>query len=169
MRKIVLVVHDVRSCHNVGSLLRTADGIGVEAVYLTGYTPCPQDTKDQRLPHVAKKIDNAIRKTALGAEKTVNWHHFKNVKSLLERLATKGYMITALEQTATALPLQNHQSITPLVLVVGNEVNGLPEDLLSLIPLHLSIPMLGKKESYNVVQATAMALFQLRFHSRPLE
>src|SRR5579885_2599476 len=74
-RQIVLIAHDLRSTHNIGSLLRTADGLGVEKVFITGYSPYPLMARDDRLPHLAQKLDRDIHKTALGAEQSVAWEH----------------------------------------------------------------------------------------------
>ncbi len=164
MRSIVLVVHDVRSCHNVGSLLRTAEGLGVEAVYLTGYTPYPQMTKDTRLPHISRKLTDQISKTALGAEVTQRWEHVDSIESLLPQLQHKGYELIGLEQTANATPLNDYQGPEKVALLLGREVEGIDLVLLKALDTIVQIPMYGKKESFNVVQAAAMALFQLRFY-----
>jgi 23S rRNA (guanosine2251-2'-O)-methyltransferase len=73
MQEVVLIVHNVRSTHNVGSLLRSADGFGISHVYLTGYTPYPKKDNDERLPHIADKLQRQINKTALGADKNIAW------------------------------------------------------------------------------------------------
>src|SRR5690554_3504656 len=98
MRRLVLIAHDIRSCHNVGALLRTADGMAVERVYLTGYTPFPQQPDDKRLPHLAKKIDRQIHKTALGAENTIDWQYEADITALIARLTGAGYTVAAVEQ-----------------------------------------------------------------------
>ncbi len=98
-RRIVLVVQDVRSTHNVGSLLRTADGLGITKVYLCGYTPYPEYPGDPRLLHQRSKATRQIAKTALGAEKSVAWEHCDDVNRLIERLRGDGYTVAALEQT----------------------------------------------------------------------
>ncbi len=164
MRDIVLIAHNLRSTHNIGSLLRTADGIGVKEVYLTGYTPYPQQTNDDRLPYLAEKIDRAIHKTALDAEKTVSWHHSSDVDTVLKQLEQAGYKLVVLEQSKTAQNLHEFNHAGPVALLIGNEVEGVDAQLLKRIPTHLFIPMFGKKESFNVVQAAAMALYQLRFY-----
>src|SRR5438270_13591113 len=106
MRSIVLVVHNVRSAHNVGSLFRTADGFGVARLYLTGYTPFPASLKDSRLPHISAKVDRRIHKTALGAEKTVPWTHAPDIFGVIAGLKADGFSVIALEQTAKAKSLQ---------------------------------------------------------------
>src|SRR3989344_847970 len=150
MRSIVLIVHNVRSAHNVGSILRTADGLGIEQVYLTGYTPYPPSPNDQRLPHQAQKADRQIRKTALGAEKTVPWKQTANVLALINDLKNSGYEITALEQTEKATALNRYKPAKNIALIVGSEIGGLQKRILDRADRHLEIPMHGKKESFNV-------------------
>ena len=99
MRDIVIIAHDIRSSHNVGSLLRTAEGIGVARLWLTGYTPYPIYDGDPRLPHLARKTHNAISKTALGAEDTQAWSRSESIGEVLDALRQEGYTIAALEQT----------------------------------------------------------------------
>ena len=83
MRDIILIAHDIRSCHNVGSLLRTAEGLGVTKVWFTGYTPFPKMEHDDRLPHIAEKLTKQIQKTALGAESSQSWEQQDDVITLL--------------------------------------------------------------------------------------
>ncbi|MDB5182860.1 MAG: hypothetical protein JWO47_644 [Candidatus Saccharibacteria bacterium] len=164
MKSLVVIAHDIRSTHNVGSLLRTADGLGVEKVYLTGYTPYPLKPGDTRLPHIAKKLDESIHKTALGAENTVNWEQADDVFTVLSRLREDGFTICALEQTTDAIDLSGFTAPEKCALLLGSEVTGVAAELLNKVDKSLVIPMFGKKESFNVVQAAAMALYQLRFH-----
>jgi 23S rRNA (guanosine2251-2'-O)-methyltransferase len=118
--KFVLIVHDVRSTHNVGSLLRTADGFGAKKVYITGYSPFPKMHNDPRLPHMAEKIDRQIRKTALGAEKTTAWYHYEKIEHVIAQLKTAGYKIAALEQSNKAQNLSGYTSNKNVALIVGN-------------------------------------------------
>lgn len=164
MKSIVVIAHDMRSTYNVGSLLRTAEGLGVKKLYLTGYTPHPKYLNDDRLPHIANKIDGAISKTSLGAENMVDWEHVPDIIGLINSLKNDGYTVCALEQTPNAIDLTSFSSPEKCVIVLGTEVTGLPENILKLCDKSLLIPMFGKKESFNVVQAAAMALYQLRFH-----
>jgi 23S rRNA (guanosine2251-2'-O)-methyltransferase len=163
MRNIVLIAHNLRSIHNAGSLLRTAEGLGVDAVYLTGYTPYPRSQNDPRLPHESQKIDKQIAKTALGAEKYLNWHHHTDIESLLKELTSSGYLITGLEQAPNSIQLPAFNPPAKVALIVGREVEGIEPEILKLCNAVLEIPMFGKKESFNVVQAAAMALYHLRF------
>ncbi len=164
MRQIIVVAHNMRSTHNVGSLLRTAEGLAVKQVYLTGYTPYPVVAQDERLPHLSAKLDKQISKTALGAEQYVDWHQEADINTVITRLRNDGYQIIGLEQTPSSVPLQTIQAPDKVALLLGREVEGLEQEVIDLCDLCVEIPMLGKKESYNVVQAAAMALYQLRFH-----
>lgn len=164
MRKIVLIIHDVRSTHNVGSLLRTADGFGIAHVYFTGYSPYPKLPKgDVRLPHMAQKLERQISKTALGAEHTVPWSQTDDLPGLLRALKIEGYRLTALEQDRRAVMLPDYESPEKIALLIGREVEGIEETLLQSVDDIIEIPMFGKKESFNVAQATAATLYHLRF------
>ena len=165
-RQLVLIAHDVRSAHNVGSILRTADGLGVDKVYLTGYTPYPIEENDKRLPHVWRRAAAQITKTALGAELSVEWQHETDVAHLISRLKKGGYLVAALEQTDQALELQKFTSPDKIALVVGSEIGGIPPAVLKEADIHLAIPMLGHKESFNVSVAVAVALYHLRWYNR---
>lgn len=159
MREIIVIANNIRSTHNVGSLLRTCDGLGVSEVYFTGYTPYPLSNHDGRMPHEAKKIDAQITKTALGAEKSVNWQHHEDIQELIKQLRSDDYTVAALEQTNDSTDLNKYHPPEKLVIVLGREVEGLEPDILEKCDLSLEIPMKGKKESFNVVQAAAMALY----------
>lgn len=154
----------MRSTHNVGSLLRTAEGIGVEKVYFTGYTPYPQQSKDTRLPHISSKLDAQISKTALGAEKSQIWEYYEDIEEVLTELTQAGVTIAALEQTATSTPLPDYVPPEKIAILLGEEVEGIPEHLLTQTDIQLEIPMFGAKESFNVVQAAAMLMYALRFY-----
>lgn len=164
MRKICVIAHDMRSTHNVGSLLRTAEGLGVEKIFLTGYTPHPSTTNDPRLPHIVRKQEKDISKTALGADKTIKWEYNQEVNNVISKLKEEGYLIVALEQTKRASELHTFKAPDKVALILGTEVTGLPKNILELTDRHLYIPMFGSKESFNVVQAAAMAMYSLRFY-----
>lgn len=163
MSRLILIAHNLRSVHNVGSLLRTAEGLGVEQVFLTGYTPYPATENDERLPHLVQKIDKQFAKTALGAERTLDWRRVADIYQVLADLTQQGYMIAGLEQTPNSIYLPGFKPPQNLALIVGRETEGLEPEILAKCHLTLEIPMLGKKESFNVVQAAAMALYHLRF------
>ncbi|HKU18514.1 MAG TPA: TrmH family RNA methyltransferase [Candidatus Saccharimonadales bacterium] len=163
MREIILIAHNLRSCHNVGSLLRTAEGLGVRKVILSGYTPCPSYTGDHRLPHEVAKIAKQIHKTALGAEDTVPWEYHADILPVLAKLKKNGYCVAVVEQAKRARQLPGYRSPKKIALLVGREVEGVEPEVLTTCDLVLEIPMLGRKESFNVVQAAAMALYHCRF------
>src|SRR3989344_5272051 len=163
MRSIILIAHNLRSCHNVGSLLRTADGLGVSKVYLTGYTPYPSYNGDSRLPHISAKLTRQIQKTALGAEITINWQHEPDVLRTITHLRKDGYAIAALEQTPDALELASYKPDAKIAIIVGRETYGIEPEILAACDVALEIPMRGKKESLNVVQAAAIALYHCQY------
>lgn len=162
MREIIVIAHDIRSSHNIGSLLRTADGFGVAKVYLTGYSPYPMQANDTRLPHIARKVTDQIRKTALGAEESTPWEHHSDIHSLLITLKNQGYTIAGLEQDDTSTSLPDFIPPNKIALLLGREVEGIEPELLKLCDNRIEIPMYGQKESFNVTQAAAVAMYSLR-------
>jgi 23S rRNA (guanosine2251-2'-O)-methyltransferase len=160
---IRLILPDIRSTHNVGAILRTADACGVELVYACGYTPYPIQRDDTRPAHVADANTRAIAKTALGAEQTVPVLHIGDTLSAIAEARTQGFTIIVLEQSERSLNLYQYRPTNPLVLVVGNEVAGVPGEVLELADTILELPMLGSKESLNVATSAGIALYQLRF------
>jgi len=160
-----LIVHNLRSAHNVGSLFRTAEGLGVGKVWLSGYSPYPLAKNDDRLPHIADKVDKRIAKTALGAEKLVPWQKATDINKVMVKLRAQGFTIAALEQTADSIKLPDFRPSDRLALIVGREVEGLEPEVLARCDLCLEIPMFGRKESFNVAQAAAMALYRCRFQA----
>lgn len=167
MRSIVVIAHDIRSTHNVGSLLRTAEGFGVRQLYFTGYTPYPRKAQDERLPHISEKLTKQIQKTALGAENLVPWSYEPDIQILLAQLKDSGYQLAALEQADDSILLPAYKPPQKLALLLGREVEGIEASLLELCDVTLEIPMMGKKESFNVIQAAAIALYHCRFVPLP--
>lgn len=161
MAEIILIAHNIRSCHNVGSLLRTAEGLGIAKVYFTGYTPYPLKGGDRRMPHIARKLHAQIHKTALGAEDMVDWRHNDDIDSVISQLKEDGYEIAALEQSDRSTPLPDFQSTGKTALIVGREVEGVEQEVLERCDKIIEIPMKGKKESFNVSAAAAMAMYHL--------
>lgn len=162
-RNIILIAHNLRSTHNVGALLRTADGMGVTKVFLTGYTPYPSQADDRRLPYLRAKLDKQIHKTALGAEQSVPHAHAENIEAVIASLKKDGFTIAALEQAVGSISLPDFDPPSQIALLVGREVEGIESEILSLVDTVIEIPMLGKKESLNVTQAAAIALYHIRF------
>lgn len=163
MRKIVLIAHDIRSTHNVGALLRTADGLGIETVYLSGYTPYPEHAQDDRLPHLRRKIHDQIAKTSLGAEVSQKWMYADDLDGIIDSLRKEGYTIAGLEQSAESVRLPDYAPTEKIALLLGNEVHGIDQQLLRSLDVVVEIPMFGSKESFNVTVAAGMALYHLRF------
>jgi len=155
--QVFLIIHDVRSVHNVGSLFRTADGMGVSKIYITGYTPGPVD-------RFGRAVD-AFTKVSLGAEDTVPWEK-RNIIELVAELKNSGVEVAALEQAPDAVLLDTYTPSGPVALIVGNEIDGLPEDVLAMSDVAIEIPMRGKKESLNVSNAGAIALYMLNKKSK---
>ena len=162
-RELVIIAHNVRSAHNVGSLLRTADGLGVVKVCLTGYTPYPQRDSDARLPHEALRVAKRILKTSLGAENFIPWEHYDEVQQAISELHKNNFAVIALEQTPDAISLSDYTVPDRLALIVGREVEGIEPAVLVQTDARVVIPMFGQKESFNVAQAAAMALYHCRF------
>ena len=162
MKELIIIAHNLRSAHNVGSLLRTAEGLGVHVV-LSGYTPYPIVPNDERLPHLAAKTHRQITKTALGAEAQPMWRWQADINFLITELRSTDYVVAALEQTVTSVRLPEFIMPEKLALILGREVEGLEPEVLAQCDQALEIPMFGYKESFNVVQAAAMAMYQWRF------
>jgi 23S rRNA (guanosine2251-2'-O)-methyltransferase len=157
---LVIIAHNIRSAHNVGALLRTAEGLGVTKVYFTGYTPYPRHDNDERLPHLAEKMTQQINKTALGAQNSLAWERIEDIQELLAALRKKGFQLAGLEQASNSVSLINFKPPAKLALLLGSEVTGVDNELLEKLDFCLEIPMRGEKESYNVVEAATMAMYQ---------
>jgi len=153
-KETILILHNIRSVHNVGAIFRTADAAGVSRVYLSGYTPTPLD----RFGVVRKDI----AKTALGAEKTVLWERAKELTKLLAKLKQEHVMLIAIEQGVGAVDYKKVKAPARSAFIVGNEVRGLSRNILSRCDVIAEIPMTGKKESLNVSVATGIGLFRMR-------
>lgn len=147
--RVVVVLDDVRSRHNVGSVFRTADAFGMERIMLCGYTPLP--------PH------REIEKTALGATETVPWAHEPDVTTALEKLRAGGYRIFAVEQTPDAIPLQGSivPAAQPVAVVLGNELRGVSQEALDLSDGVICLDQAGAKHSLNVSVCAGIVLWWL--------
>lgn len=161
MPEIILILHNIRSTHNVGSIFRTAEGFGVKKIILSGYTPHPQHPGDSRLPHIAQKLTSQIHKTALGAEELVPFEY--QTEPDITGLRSAGYQIIGLEQAPNSIKLGDFEAPDKLALILGEEVAGIPDDLLAHCEAILEIPMVGQKESFNVSVATGIALYGLNY------
>jgi len=146
---IIVVLENIRSAYNVGSVLRTADAFLLEAVYTTGYTAHP--------PH------KQVAKTALGAEETVLTKHFKNASEVIEDLRTQGYKIFAAEQAEGSYELQklSFEKNEKLAVIFGNEITGVEQNTIQLCDGCIEIPQLGMKHSLNIAVAAGVLLWEL--------
>jgi tRNA G18 (ribose-2'-O)-methylase SpoU len=146
---VIVVLENIRSAYNVGSVFRTADAFLLESVYLVGYTAFP--------PH------KEIRKTALGAEESVNWKHFKTMSEAIDAIHQLGYALVAAEQTDRSVPLHlwEEPASPGLALVMGNEVTGVEQDTLEACEHVVEIPQLGMKHSLNIATAAGVVLWEI--------
>lgn len=145
MHKFYLILPNIRSCHNVGAMFRTADACGVTKLFLVGYTATPPK----------KEID----KVALGAETWMPWEHRKDLKRLITSLKKKGVKIIGLEKNDRSVDIGTLQIDTDVALIVGNEVDGITPDIQALCDIVAHIPMYGKKESLNVSIAAGIGMY----------
>ncbi len=152
--KLYVILHNIRSRQNVGSIFRTADGAGVSKIYLTGYTPRPIDRFG--------RVDEKIHKTALGATETVEWEACEDIISLLKKLKTEETDVVSLEQHERAIPYTAWHPVRDTACVLGNEIEGVPNDVCESSDVILHIPMHGTKESLNVSTAGGIFLFYAR-------
>lgn len=137
----------------MGSIFRTAEGAGVEKIYLCGVTPDPVDRFGRKR--------NDLAKVALGTEDLVSWEHYDEVENLITNLKKDDHKIVAVEQDSNSENYKNFKVEGKIALVVGEEVNGIPREVLKMCDKIIEIPMKGKKESLNVSVATGIALFSL--------
>jgi 23S rRNA (guanosine2251-2'-O)-methyltransferase len=161
MQKISLILHNIRSTYNVGAITRTAECLGIEKIHATGYTPFTV-TKNSVLPHILKNMKNSIHKTALGAEDKLPVVYEPDVLELISFYKNKDYEIIALEQNKKSKNIVNFKAQRPIAIILGEEVNGVSDELLNLVDQIIELPMLGMKESFNVSVATGIMLFELR-------
>lgn len=157
MRQIALILNNIRSNQNVGSIFRTADAAGVYKIYICGYTPAPIDKFE--------RVNRALSKASLGAEKFVEWEKVSNFSVAVKKLKQDGFRVIAVEQNKKAIDYRKIKksvaSSQYLVFVLGNEVKGLSEKDLSLCDMIVEIPMKGKKESLNMAVAAGIVLYEL--------
>ncbi len=151
IKDAVVVLDNIRSVHNVGSIFRTSDALGVSKIYLCGCTPTPLDRFGRERKDLAK--------TALGAEKDVKWEYFKDTISILKRLKKEGFEIIAVEQDKKSVDCRKIKVKSKVALIMGNEVEGVSREVLKLADKIAEIPMRGKKESLNVSVSFGIAGF----------
>ncbi len=154
--EICVLLHNIRSTHNVGSIFRTADALGVTKIYLSGYTPTPIDKFGRPRKDVAK--------VALGAEKTIDWEYIDNPEKIIKELGngkTKKCQIIGVEQSTNSIDYKKIRIKYPVLFIVGTEVSGIEKKILNLCDYVAEIPMRGGKESLNVSVAFGVALFRM--------
>src|SRR3989338_2676565 len=153
--EISVLLHNIRSAHNVGSIFRTCDAAGVSRVYLTGYTPAPTDRFGRAQKDIAK--------TALGAEKMLSWERRSSPATVISELRAHGWNVVGVEQDKRAVDYRTFSAgrkpKKPTLLIFGNEVKGIPFALRKQCDMLVQIPMHGKKESLNVSVAAGIILF----------
>ena len=152
-RESVVILHDIRSVHNVGAIFRTADAAGISKVYLTGYTPTPIDQFGRARSDLAK--------AALGAELTVAWEQAKTVTGVMTELKKQGFTIIAVEQAKNSVDYKKVKVPAKVAFLMGNEVEGIAPIILKKCDVIAEIPMKGKKESLNVSVSFGIALFRM--------
>jgi len=146
---IIVVLENIRSAYNVGSVFRTSDAFLIEAIYITGYSARP--------PH------KEIKKTALGAEESVSWQHFANAGAAIDVLRNEGFKVYAVEQVESSTLLQNLRwdANEKIAVVFGNEVTGVEQSTIALCDGTIEIPQLGMKHSLNIATAAGVVLWEL--------
>ena len=146
---IIVILENIRSAYNVGSVFRTADAFLIQAIYICGYSAKP--------PH------KEIKKTALGAEESVDWRHFVSGKEAIDDLKSDGYKIIAVEQAEGSWELQavNFEPAQKVAIVFGNEVTGVEQSTIQLCDGCIEIPQLGMKHSLNIATAAGVVLWEL--------
>ena len=153
---MIAILDNIRSLHNVGSIFRTSDAVGIEKLYLCGITPSPLDKLG--------KVRPSFLKVDLGAHKNVDWEKCPSTWRVIDRLKKDGYKIYAIEQDKKSVPYNKIKATGKVALVVGHEVRGLSRSVLKRADKILEIPMGGIKESLNVSVAFGIAVYSLRYN-----
>ncbi len=148
-----VILHNLRSVHNVGAIFRTSDAVGISKIFTTGYTPTPLD----RFGRARKDFV----KTALGSEKNVPHEHVSDIVDLLQTLRASGVFLVAVEQSKESVHYKKVRMRYPCAFIFGNEVEGIERDVLALCDMTIELPMAGTKESLNVSVAVGVILFHL--------
>lgn len=150
---VYLLLHDIRSTYNVGSIFRTADAAGITKIYLSGFTPTPEDRFGRPRKDIAK--------TALGAEKNISWEQIADSKKLILKLKKENFLIIALEQDKNSVDYKKIRIKKPTLVILGNEPSGISKSILKMADLIAEIPMKGNKESLNVSVAAGIFFFRI--------
>ncbi len=147
----ILILEDIRSAYNVGAIFRTADGAGVNKIYLSGYTPRPIDRFG--------RIQGEIEKTSLGASLSVTWEGVESLSELTQKLKNDGVTIVAVEQADNSIEIKSLPKQVKVAFILGNEIDGVSKEALELADMIVELPMLGEKESLNVSVAAGIVLY----------
>ncbi len=153
-KEIIVILPDIRSVHNVGSIFRTADGAGVSKIILSGYTPTPFDRFGKKRKDFAK--------VALGAEDFVPWEYSLDVVGSISTLKAEGFTIVAIEQDSHSTPFTTYTYPQKIACIFGNEVGGIQKEILEHADVVLEIPQYGEKESLNVSVTAGIILFNIQ-------
>lgn len=148
-----LLIHNIRSVYNVGAMFRTADGVGVSHIHLSGYSPTPVDRFG--------RLRQDFHKCALGAEASVPWTYHESALDLISEKKKSGYTIIGLEQTDRSVDYKTIDTPEKVLLVIGTEVGGMDPEIIDACDVLIDIPMRGEKDSLNVSVATGVALYRL--------
>ena len=152
-KELVIVLDNIRSVHNVGSIFRTSDALGVNKIFLCGCTPMPKDRFGRERKDLAK--------VALGAEKSIAWEYCESTEDVVKKLKKEKVQIIALEQAKNSIDYKKVKTKNKVVIVLGEEVHGLTKKVLDLVDIVMEIPMNGIKESLNVSVAFGVAAFRI--------
>ncbi|MDR2511305.1 MAG: RNA methyltransferase [Bacteroidales bacterium] len=147
-KRFVVLLDNIRSMHNIGAIFRTADAFLIEKLYLCGITACPPNRE--------------IHKSALGATESVDWEYYENGLDAVMHLKSNGYKIVALEQTHHSIALESFvYNDVPIALIVGNEINGVSDEVMKVIDEAVEITQYGTKHSLNVSVSTGIAMWEM--------
>jgi len=149
----VLILPNIRSAINVGAMFRTADAVGIDKIYLTGYSPRPTDKFG--------RIQKDIAKSALGAETWISWEYEEDINKVLKKLKKENFQIIAIEQDENSVDYRKVKAKNNVAVMMGEEVNGIDKKILKKCDIVAEMPMKGKKESLNVSVACGVALFRI--------
>ncbi len=149
----ILIIHDIRSVHNVGALFRTADSVGIDHIIISGYSPTPLDRFGRKRSDLAK--------SALGAEESVSWEYCENIFEKIQEYKKNNYTIIGLEQHERSIDYKKIDKTETMVFIIGTETTGIDQTVLDLCDIIAEIPMYGKKESLNVSVATGILLYRI--------
>lgn len=156
--EIWVLIHNIRSSHNVGSMFRTADSIGVSRIFITGFSPAPLDR--------FKRPVKEIQKTALGAEMTIPWEQKENVVEVIELAKKEGFEIVGVEQDDKSIDYKDYIPKDKTLIIMGEEVNGIDKEIIEKCDSILEIPMYGNKESLNVSVSFGVVMYRLFDYKR---